>query len=146
MWDRKTGQPLYNAIVWQCRRSASYVEKLREEGYFELIRKKTGLLPDAYFSATKILWLLDRVEGLRERCERGEVAFGTVDSWLMWNLTRGELHVTDVTNASRTMLYDIEKLAWDSELLELMDIPPSILPEVRDSSGIFGWKIGRAHV
>lgn len=139
MWDRKTGQPLYNAIVWQCRRSASYVEKLREEGYFELIRKKTGLLPDAYFSATKILWLLDRVEGLRERCERGEVAFGTVDSWLMWNLTRGELHVTDVTNASRTMLYDIEKLAWDSELLELMDIPPSILPEVRDSSGIFGW-------
>lgn len=138
LWDKKTGEPVYNAIVWQCRRSASYCEELKKKGLEDLFREKTGLLLDAYFSATKIMWLLDHVPGLRSRAERGEIAFGTVDTWLMWNLTRGEIHATDVSNASRTLLFNIHTLEWDQELLELLNIPSEILPEVKDSSGEFG--------
>ncbi len=142
VWDRKTGEPVYNAIVWQCRRTAEKVDELVEAGYGELIRERTGLVPDAYFSATKIAWILDNVAGVRERAERGELAFGTVDSWLIYNLTKGEIHVTDYTNASRTMLFDIHKLCWDEELLNLLHIPASMLPEVKPSSCIFGYADG----
>lgn len=138
MWDRKTGEPVHNAIVWQCRRSASYVEELKEKGLADMIHEKTGLVPDAYFSATKILWLFDNVEGLRERAQAGEIAFGTVDTWLIWNLSRGQVHATDVSNASRTMLFNLESLDWDQEILEALDIPREILPEIKDSSGLFG--------
>ncbi|NLY72805.1 MAG: glycerol kinase, partial [Tissierellia bacterium] len=117
LWDKKTGDPIYHAIVWQCRRSASYVEELKKRGLEDFLRERTGLVPDAYFSATKILWLFDHVKGLRERAEAGEIAFGTVDSWIMWNLSRGQIHATDVTNASRTMLFNLEKLDWDQEIL-----------------------------
>lgn len=139
LWDKKTGDPIYHAIVWQCRRSASYVEELKKRGLEDFLRERTGLVPDAYFSATKILWLFDHVKGLRERAEAGEIAFGTVDSWIMWNLSRGQIHATDVTNASRTMLFNLEKLDWDQEILDKLDIPREILPEVRDSSGIIGY-------
>lgn len=138
IWDRKTGHPIYNAIVWQCRRTADMVDDLVERGYSEMIRSKTGLIPDAYFSATKIAWILDNVSGARDRAERGELAFGTVDSWLIWNLTKGQVHATDYTNASRTMLFNIYTLKWDDELLELFNIPKSLLPEVKPSSNIFG--------
>ena len=134
LWDRETGFPIYNAIVWQDRRTADYCEELKEQGWAERIREKTGLVVDAYFSATKIKWILDHVKGVRERAERGELCFGTVDSWLIWKLTRGALHITDVTNASRTMLFNIHTLQWDTELLELFSIPPSLLPEVRSCS------------
>ena len=137
IWDRETGEPIYNAIVWQCRRTADRIEEVVKEGLSDTIRKKTGLVPDAYFSATKIEWLLDHVEGARERAERGELAFGTVDTWLIWNLTRGREHVTDVTNASRTMLFDIRKRQWDEELLKIFRIPLSLMPEVRPSSCVF---------
>ena len=138
LWDRATGRPLHNAIVWQCRRTAELVDQLRSDGLEEHIRAVTGLLPDAYFSATKLKWLLDHVEGAREKTARGEVLFGTVDSWLVWKLTGGAVHVTDVTNASRTMLFDIHRLDWDDTLLEALDIPRSVLPEVRSSSEIYG--------
>ena len=139
IWDRATGEPIYNAIVWQCRRTANYCETLKANGYDKLIKKKTGLLIDPYFSATKIKWILDNVSGARERAERGELAFGTVDSWLIWNLTGGKVHATDYSNASRTMLYNINNLSWDKELLELFSIPESILPKVLPSSSIFGY-------
>ena len=139
VWDKNTGEPVYNAIVWQCRRTSGMVDELKENGYSELIRKTTGLLPDAYFSATKIRWILDNVPGARERAERGELLFGTVNTWLIWQLTGGKVHATDYTNASRTMLFDIHNLCWSSELLKLLDIPESMLPEVKPSSCIFGY-------
>ena len=136
LWDRITGKPVCNAIVWQCRRTADMAEKLISSGYSDFIRKKTGLVPDAYFSATKIRWILDNIPGVRERAEKGEILAGTVDTWLVWKLSGGKAHVTDYSNASRTMLFNIHTLEWDRELLELLDIPACILPEVRDSSGI----------
>lgn len=138
VWDRKTGKPIYNAIVWQCRRTASYCEQLKSEGWEDTIRDKTGLVIDAYFSATKVAWILDNVEGAREKAERGDLLFGTVDTWLVWNLTRGRVHVTDYSNASRTMLYNIKELKWDDEILEKLNIPRSMLPEVKDSSQVYG--------
>ena len=137
VWDKKTGAPVYNALVWQDRRTAEYADELNGK-YGKMITEKTGLGPDAYFSATKIKWILDHVEGAREKAEAGKLIFGTVDSWLVWKLTRGEVHVTDVTNASRTMLYNIHRLAWDPELLELFGIPAAMLPEVKTSSEIYG--------
>ncbi len=139
VWDKHTGKPICNAIVWQCRRTAELCDRLRAEGWEEYIKKTTGLVLDAYFSATKIRWILDHVEGARERASRGELLFGTVDSWLLWKLTGGKVHATDYTNASRTMLYDIHNLCWDEKLLTALDIPRSMLPEVRDCSGIFGF-------
>jgi len=138
VWDRKTGKPVYNAIVWQDRRTADTCDKLRKKGHAELIQSKTGLVIDAYFSGTKIQWILDNVAGARDRAEAGELAFGTVDSWLVWNLTKGKLHITDVSNASRTMLFNIHDLQWDEELLELLNIPSSLLPEVKSSSEVYG--------
>ena len=138
--DKITGEPIYNAIVWQCRRTADICEKLKEDKDFvEYVRDNTGLVMDAYFSATKIKWILDNVEGARERAERGEILFGTVDTWLLWKLTEGKIHVTDYTNASRTMLYNIKKLKWDSRILEKLNIPINILPEVKNSSEIYGY-------
>ncbi len=134
LWDRATGRPIHNAIVWQDRRTAAICQKLREQGLEELIRQKTGLLIDAYFSASKILWLLDHVKGAREQAEAGKLAFGTVDSWLVWNLTSGRLHSIDATNASRTMLFNIHTGAWDKDLIEAMRIPETLLPQVRSSS------------
>lgn len=139
VWDKNTGAPIYNAIVWQCRRTAGVIDALKEEGYGEIIRKKTGLVPDAYFSATKIAWILEHVEGARERAKKGDLLFGTVDSWLVWNLTKGAVHVTDYTNASRTMLYNIHELCWDEELLAKLHIPHNMLPEVKPSSCIYGY-------
>ena len=138
LWDRVTGEPLHNAIVWQCRRTADICDKLRQEGWEEKIMAKTGLVLDAYFSATKIKWILDRVEGLREKAKKGEVLFGNVDAWLLWKLSGGVIHLTDYSNASRTMIFDIKELEWDGELLELFDIPRSILPQVRPSSEVYG--------
>lgn len=138
VWNRKTGKPVFNAIVWQDRRTAGFCDRLRNEGHSRTIAEKTGLIIDAYFSATKIRWILDHVEGTREMAERGELAFGTVDTWLLWNLTRGNLHVTDVTNASRTMLFNIHSLEWDDELLKIFGIPAGMLPEVKSSSEIYG--------
>ena len=138
VWDKNTGEPIYNAIVWQCRRTSSYCDKLTEEGYVDLFRDKTGLVIDAYFSATKIKWILDNVEGAREKANKGELLFGTIDSWLIWNLTAGKLHITDYSNASRTMLFNIHDLKWDEEILKILDIPMSMLPEVKDSSEVYG--------
>ena len=138
VWDRNTGEPVYNAIVWQCRRTADFCSSLTEHGYSEMIKEKTGLLPDPYFSASKAKWILDNVSGARERAERGELCLGTVDSWLIWNLTGGRIHATDYSNASRTMLFNIKTLEWDDELLRLFDVPRSMLPEVKPSSCIFG--------
>ena len=137
IWDRETSQPIYNAIVWQDRRTSEYCESLKAQGLGEMIRQKTGLIIDAYFSATKIKWILDHVDGARARAEKGELCFGTVDSWLVWRFTRGRAHITDVSNASRTMLFNINTLEWDEELLELFDIPRSLLPEVHESSEIY---------
>jgi len=138
LWDRATGRPIHNALVWQDRRTAGMCDELREAGHASLIQNKTGLIVDAYFSGTKVKWLLDHVDGARERAEAGELAFGTVDSWLVWKMTKGEVHVTDATNASRTLLYNIHDGTWDHELLELLDIPRAVLPEVRSSSEIYG--------
>jgi glycerol kinase len=138
VWDRETGRPVYNAIVWQDRRTADYCDKLRKDGLEETIRAKTGLPIDSYFSATKIRWILDNVEGAREKAAQGKLCFGTIDSWLIWNFTKHELHVTDVTNASRTMLFNIHTLEWDEDLLRAMDIPRAMLPEVRASSDVYG--------
>lgn len=138
IWDKNTGEPIYNAIVWQCRRTSEMCDKLRADGLEEYIRKTTGLRIDAYFSATKIKWILDNVPGARDRAENGELLFGTVDTWLIWKLSGGKIHVTDRTNAARTMLYDIHALKWDKKLLEILQIPACILPEVRPSSEIYG--------
>ena len=138
VWDAATGEPVYNAIVWQCRRTAERIEQLRRDGLEDSVRQKTGLIPDPYFSASKLAWILDNVPGARERAERGELRFGTVDTWLIWNLTDGRVHATDYTNASRTMLFDIRKLQWDQELLDYFRIPVSLLPKVLPSSCVLG--------
>lgn len=138
IWDRKTGKPVYNAIVWQDRRTSEYCDELKEQGYTDMFQNKTGLIIDSYFSATKIRWILENVEGVRERAEKGELAFGTMDSWLVWKFTGGDLHITDATNASRTMLYNIKEGHWDEEIIELLDIPKSLLPEVKQSSEVYG--------
>lgn len=138
LWDKNTGRPIYNAIVWQCRRTAQICDELKEKGLADKIKEKTGLVIDAYFSGTKIKWILDNVEGAREKAERGEILFGTVDTWLIWNLTRGKVHVTDYSNASRTMLFNIKDLKWDDELLKELNIPKAILPDVKPSSHVYG--------
>ena len=138
VWDRKTGKPVYNAIVWQDRRTAEYCQSLISDGKNELINQKTGLLLDAYFSATKVRWILDNVEGARRKANKGQLAFGTVDTFLLWHLTDGESHLTDATNASRTLLYNIHQQCWDDELLTLFNIPSNMLPEVEDSAFNFG--------
>ena len=138
LWDKYTGKPIYNAIVWQCRRTAPICERLKKEGLANMIYHKTGLVLDAYFSATKIKWILDNVAGARERAERGDILFGTIDTWLLWNLSKGKIHATDFSNASRTMLFNIHQLSWDNELLELLNIPQNILPEVLPSSHLYG--------
>jgi glycerol kinase len=143
VWDRATGKPVHNAIVWQDRRTAEFCDKLKNEGKAKIIQEKTGLIIDAYFSATKVRWILENVKDARQLAEKGLLAFGTVDSWLIWNLTRGKLHITDVSNASRTMLYNIHTLEWDKDLLEIFGIPESMLPEVRSSSDIYGRTVGQ---
>ena len=139
VWDKNTGVPIYNAIVWQCRRTASICEELSKDGFDEYVKENTGLLIDAYFSGTKVKWILDNVEGAREKAERGELLFGTVDTWLVWKLTSGRVHVTDYTNASRTMLYNIKDLKWDEKILNKLGIPKSMLPEVKNSSEVYGF-------
>lgn len=138
VWDKETGEPVYNAIVWQCRRTAEQIDEIVKAGWTERIRAKTGLVPDAYFSGSKIAWILEHVEGARERAREGKLLFGTVDTWLIYQLTKGRVHVTDYTNASRTMLYDIHRLCWDQELLALFDIPETMMPKVRPSSCLYG--------
>lgn len=138
VWDKKTGEPVYNAIVWQDRRTANFCDKLRNSGNSNMVSQKTGLVLDAYFSGTKVNWILENVEGARERAEKGELAFGTIDTWVIWNLTKGKAHVTDVTNASRTMLYNIETLEWDTELRNMLNVPASMLAEVKGSSEVYG--------
>ena len=139
LWDKNTGKPVYNAIVWQCRRTAGICQKLTADGWGDYIKETTGLVVDAYFSATKIKWILDNVAGVREKAEKGEILFGTVDSWLVWKLTNGKVHVTDYTNASRTMLYNIKELKWDEKLMDVLGIPQQILPQVCPSSHIYGY-------
>jgi len=139
VWNRITGKPVYNAIVWQDRRTADFCDRLKAEGTDRTILEKTGLIVDAYFSATKVRWILENLKDARQLAEKGELAFGSIDSWLIWNLTRGKLHITDVSNASRTMLYNINTLEWDKDLLKIFDIPESMLPDVRSSSDIYGY-------
>ena len=139
VWNRHTGVPVYNAIVWQCRRTAERIDQLKEDGLTDYVKETTGLIPDAYFSASKVAWILDHVEGARKQAENGDLAFGTIDTWLIWNLTRGEVHATDYTNASRTMMFDIHKLDWDQKILDYFKIPKNMLPKVKPSSGIFGY-------
>jgi|TARA_B110000967_G_scaffold168792_1_gene177917 glycerol kinase len=139
VWDRNTGQPVYNAIVWQDKRTADFCDDLKEQGKSNFIRKKTGLVIDSYFSATKVKWILDNIEGTRKRAEAGELIMGTIDTWLIWNFTKGEQHVTDVSNASRTLLYNLNTMDWDDELLELFTIPKSMLPQVKESSEVYGY-------
>lgn len=139
VWNRETGMPIYNAIVWQCRRTAERIDQLKEDGLTDYVKETTGLIPDAYFSASKVAWILDHVEGARKQAENGDLAFGTIDTWLIWNLTRGEVHATDYTNASRTMMFDIHKLDWDEKILDYFKIPKNMLPKVKPSSGIFGY-------
>ena len=138
VWDKETGEPVYNAIVWQDRRTSAYCDELKKEGYEEVIQQKTGLVIDAYFSGTKLKWILDNISGIREKALQGKILFGTIDCWLLWKLTSGQVHATDVTNASRTMLFNISTLEWDDELLKLLDIPASVLPQVRSSSELYG--------
>ena len=138
VWEKKTGKPVYNAIVWQCRRTAAICDELKTRGWEKYIRENTGLVLDAYFSGTKVKWILDNVEGARKKADNGELLFGTIDTWLIWNLTRGKLHVTDYSNASRTMLYNIKKLKWDKKILKELDIPDSMLPDVKPSSAVYG--------
>jgi glycerol kinase len=142
VWDKQTGEPVYQAIVWQDRRTADYCGTLKEQGIDKLVQQKTGLIIDAYFSATKIKWILEHVEGLQEKADQGDLLFGTIDTWLIWNLTGGKVHVTDVTNASRTMLYNIHTLSWDSELLKIFGIPVNMLPEVKSCSEVYGETAG----
>jgi glycerol kinase len=143
VWNKKTGKPVYNAIVWQDRRTADFCDKLKSDGHSSKILEKTGLIIDAYFSATKVRWILDNVKDARKLAEEGQLVFGTIDTWLVWNLTRGQLHVTDVSNASRTMLFNIHTLKWDEELLRIFNIPSALLPEVRSSSEIYGKTVGQ---
>lgn len=138
VWDKNTGKPIYNAIVWQCRRTSKICDELKEKNLENIIRDKTGLIIDAYFSATKVKWILDNVEGAREKAEKGELLFGTVDTWLIWKLTNKKVHVTDYSNASRTMMFNINELKWDEDILKELDIPKSMLPEVKPSSYIYG--------
>ena len=138
VWDRNTGKPIYNAIVWQDRRTAPFCDELKSKGLDVIIKQKTGLVIDAYFSATKVKWILDYVPGARERANKGELAFGTIDSWLLWNLTKGQVHATDVSNASRTMLCNIHTLQWDGELEKILDVPGNMLPQIRSSSEVYG--------
>ncbi|MEC7782625.1 MAG: glycerol kinase GlpK [Bacteroidota bacterium] len=138
VWDKNTGEPVYNAIVWQDKRTADYCEELKENGKAEMIQEKTGLVIDSYFAGTKVKWILDNVEGAREKAEAGDLILGTIDTWLIWKFTKGDLHVTDVTNACRTLLFNINTMEWDEELLELFDVPKSMLPEVKDSSEVYG--------
>ena len=138
IWDKNTGKPIYNAIVWQSKQTSELADQLVEDGHSETIKDKTGLVVDSYFSATKIQWILDKVEGAHEKAENGDLLFGTIDSWLLWKLTEGQVHATDYSNASRTMLYNIYDLEWDKDLIELFNIPTSMLPEVLPSSGKFG--------
>ncbi len=138
VWEKKTGKPIYNAIVWQCRRTSGICDELKARGMEAMIREKTGLVIDAYFSGTKVKWILDNVEGAREKAEKGELLFGNVDTWLIWNLTKGKVHVTDYSNASRTMLFNIKDLKWDEEILKELDIPASMLPAVKPSSFVYG--------
>ena len=142
VWDKNTGKPVYNAIVWQCRRTASICDDLKKKGLEESIKSKTGLMIDAYFSATKVKWILDNIEGAREKAENGDLLFGTIDTWLIWNLTRGKVHVTDYSNAARTMLYNIKELKWDEDILKELEIPLCMLPEVKPSSEIYGYTDG----
>ncbi|MGE6219004.1 glycerol kinase GlpK [Nubsella zeaxanthinifaciens] len=142
VWDRNTGKPIHNAIVWQDRRTSSYCNEIKKQGLAKKIQDKTGLIIDSYFSATKVKWMLENVDGAREKADKGELAFGTIDSWLIWNLTAGKVHVTDVSNASRTMIYNIHELSWDQELLDLFGIPSSMLPEVKSSSEVYGHTAG----
>lgn len=139
VWDKKTGEPIYNAIVWQCRRTSEYCDTLKDKGLTDKFREKTGLIIDAYFSGTKLKWILDNVEGARERAEKGELLFGTVETWLIWRLTKGKSHVTDYSNASRTLLFNIKDLTWDKEILEELDIPECMLPEPKPSSCVYGY-------
>ena len=139
VWEKETGKPIYNAIVWQCRRTAAICEQLKKDGLESYVRETTGLVIDAYFSATKVKWILDHVEGARERAEKGELLFGTVDTWLLWNLTKGKVHVTDYTNASRTMMFNIKTLEWDETILKALEIPRQMLPEVKSSSELYGY-------
>ena len=139
VWDKETGEPVYNAIVWQCRRTADICENLKKDGFDKYIKENTGLLIDAYFSATKVKWILDNVEGAREKADKGKLLFGTVDTWLLWKLTNGRVHVTDYTNASRTMLFNIKELKWDTKILNKLNIPISMLPEVKSSSEVYGY-------
>lgn len=139
VWDKNTGEPVYHAIVWQCRRTSEYCDELKEKGLTDKFREKTGLIIDAYFSGTKLKWILDNVEGVRERAEKGELLFGTVETWLIWKLTKGKVHVTDYSNASRTLLFNIKELKWDDEILAELNIPKSMLPEVKPSSEIYGY-------
>ncbi|RVU70254.1 MULTISPECIES: glycerol kinase GlpK [Lactobacillus] len=139
IWDKKTGRPIYNAVVWQSRQTTQLAEKLKQDGYSEMIRKKTGLIIDPYFSATKIRWILDHVPGAQERAEKGELLFGTIDTWLLWKLTEGKVHDTDYTNASRTMLFNIHDLCWDDDILDLLNIPKAMLPQVRTNSEVYGY-------
>lgn len=139
VWNKHTGQPVYNAIVWQCRRTAEICDELREKGLDKMFTEKTGLILDAYFSGTKIKWILDNVEGAREEAEKGNLLFGTIDTWLIWNLTKGKVHVTDYTNASRTLIFNIHELKWDEEILSILNIPKSMLPEVKPSSYVYGY-------
>ncbi|SFE00124.1 glycerol kinase [Thermoanaerobacter thermohydrosulfuricus] len=139
VWDKNTGKPIYNAIVWQCRRTAPICDELKNKGFDKKIREKTGLVVDAYFSGTKVKWILDNVEGAREKAEKGELLFGNIDTWLIWNLTRGNVHVTDYSNASRTMLFNIHELKWDKEILAELNIPEQMLPEVKPSSYVYGY-------
>lgn len=138
VWDKNTGEPVYHAIVWQCRRTAEYCDSLKDKGLTNIFRAKTGLIIDAYFSGTKVKWILDNVEGARERAERGELLFGTVETWLIWKLTKGKVHITDYSNASRTLMFNINNLEWDQEILEELDVPESMLPEVKPSSCVYG--------
>jgi glycerol kinase len=138
IWDKRSGEPIHNAVVWQSRQTADLCDRLKQEGHEETFRERTGLRIDPYFSGTKVTWLLDTVEGARDRAEKGELLFGTIDTWLIWNLTGGRVHVTDYTNASRTLMYDIYQRKWDDELLRLLDVPPALLPEVRSSSEVYG--------
>ncbi|MGL5749929.1 MAG: FGGY family carbohydrate kinase, partial [Paraclostridium sp.] len=142
VWDKNTGKPIYNAIVWQCRRTADICDELKSKNLEETIKLKTGLIIDAYFSATKVKWILDHVEGAREKAQNGDLLFGTIDTWLIWNLTRGKVHVTDYSNAARTMLYNIKDLKWDEDILKELNIPLSMLPQVKPSSEVYGYTDG----
>lgn len=139
VWDKNTGKPIYNAIVWQCRRTAGYIDELKDEGYDKVLREKTGLIADAYFSGTKVKWILDNVQGAREEAEKGNLLFGNIDTWLIWNLTGGKVHVTDYSNAARTMLFNIHDVAWDKEILEKLNIPEKMLPAPKPSSCVYGY-------